>query len=259
VEIKRAVLVPFTAESMFDLIEQAEHYPEFLPWCVGSTILERSDEWVAARIDFKYLGVRFGFQTRNAKRRPASMQVGLVEGPFRRFQVEWKLTPLGTMGCKVSFEMGYEISDGLLDKVAAKGVEMVSSSMLDAFVKRAGELGAGKTTLVRGLLEALGIAGPVRSPTYTLVESYPAGARRLHHLDWYRLTGAEDLEGVGFRELLAPGNWVIVEWPERAAAVAAQADLALRLAYAGTGRRLMAGARTPAGAAVLRRWREGNA
>ena len=136
-EIKRAVLVPFTAESMFDLIEQAEHYPEFLPWCVGSTILERSDEWVAARIDFRYLGVRFGFQTRNAKRRPASMQVGLVEGPFRRFQVEWKLTPLGTMGCKVSFEMAYEISDGLLDKVAAKGVEMVSRSMLDAFVKRA--------------------------------------------------------------------------------------------------------------------------
>jgi ribosome-associated toxin RatA of RatAB toxin-antitoxin module len=136
-EIKRAVLVPFSAETMFDLIEQAEHYPEFLPWCVGSTILERSDEWVAARIDFRYLGVRFGFQTRNAKRRPASMQVGLVEGPFRRFQVEWKLVPLGTIGCKVSFEMGYEISDGLLDKVAAKGVEMVSRSMLDAFVKRA--------------------------------------------------------------------------------------------------------------------------
>jgi len=136
-EIKRAVLVPFSAEAMFDLIEQAEHYPEFLPWCVGSTILERSDEWVAARIDFRYLGVRFGFQTRNAKRRPASMQVGLVEGPFRRFQVEWKLVPLGTIGCKVSFEMGYEISDGLLDKVAAKGVEMVSRSMLDAFVKRA--------------------------------------------------------------------------------------------------------------------------
>jgi hypothetical protein len=60
-----------------------------------------------------------------------------VEGPFRRFQVEWKLVPLGTIGCKVSFEMGYEISDGLLDKVAAKGVEMVSRSMLDAFVKRA--------------------------------------------------------------------------------------------------------------------------
>jgi ribosome-associated toxin RatA of RatAB toxin-antitoxin module len=137
VEIKRAVLVPFAAEAMFDLIEQAEHYPEFLPWCVGSTILERSDEWVAARIDFRYLGVRFGFQTRNAKRRPASMQVGLVEGPFRRFQVEWKLTPLGNIGCKVSFEMGYEIADSLLDKVAAKGVEMVSRSMLDAFVKRA--------------------------------------------------------------------------------------------------------------------------
>lgn len=127
------------------------------------------------------------------------------------------------------------------------------------FITVAGELGAGKTTLVRGLLEALGIAGPVRSPTYTLIESYPAGSRRLHHLDWYRLAGPEDLEGVGFRELLAPGHWVLAEWPERAAAVAAQADLAVGLSYEGAGRRLEARALSPRGAAVLRRWTEDNA
>ena len=112
---------------------------------------------------------------------------------------------------------------------------------------------------MRGVLEALGIAGPVRSPTYTLIESYAAGARRLHHLDWYRLAGADDLEGVGFRELLAPGHWVLVEWPERAAAVAAQADLAVELRYAGAGRRLEAHAATPRGGAVLTLWSRGNA
>lgn len=167
-EIKRAVLVPFSAEAMFDLIEQAERYPEFLPWCVGSTILERSDEWVAARIDFRYLGVRFGFQTRNAKRRPASMQVGLVEGPFRRFQVEWKLTPLGTIGCKVSFEMAYEISDGLLDKVAAKGVEMVSRSMLDAFVKRAEQTLAPSTAVPPPPLAVPEVPPPATAPLLLL-------------------------------------------------------------------------------------------
>ena len=136
-ELSRSVLVPYSAESMFDLIERAEAYPEFLPWCVSAKILERSDDWVAARIDFKYLTVRFGFQTRNPKRRPEWLQVRLVEGPFKRFQADWHLTPLGDQGCRIKYDMAYEISDGLLDKVAAKAVDIVSRSMLDAFVKRA--------------------------------------------------------------------------------------------------------------------------
>jgi tRNA threonylcarbamoyladenosine biosynthesis protein TsaE len=158
-----------------------------------------------------------------------------------------------------------ELTLGLADEAATRGAGATLGAALAAadpvaiFVTVAGELGAGKTTLVRGLLAALGVAGPVRSPTYTLIESYPAGPRRLHHLDWYRLTGADDLEGLGFRELLAPGHWVLVEWPERAAAVAAQADLAVELRYAGAGRRLEAHAATPRGAAVLTLWRRGNA
>jgi CRP/FNR family cyclic AMP-dependent transcriptional regulator len=124
---------------MFDLIERAEAYPEFLPWCTTATILERSDEWVAARIQFSYLHVRFGFQTRNPKRRPEWLQVRLVEGPFRRFLADWHLTPLGTQGCKIDFDLSYEISDGILDKVAVRAVDLVSRSMLDAFVRRAEE------------------------------------------------------------------------------------------------------------------------
>jgi tRNA threonylcarbamoyladenosine biosynthesis protein TsaE len=127
------------------------------------------------------------------------------------------------------------------------------------FVTIAGELGAGKTTLVRGLIEALGVAGPVRSPTYTLIETYAAGARRVHHLDWYRLAGPDDLEGVGFRELLGAGDWLVAEWPERAAPVAAQADLAIDLVYAGAGRRLTARALTARGGLIAHRWIQGNA
>jgi ribosome-associated toxin RatA of RatAB toxin-antitoxin module/CRP-like cAMP-binding protein len=131
------VLVPYSVEDMFDLIEQAEHYPKFLPWCVGAQIFERSDEWVAAKIEFSYLQVRFGFQTRNPKRRPQWLQVRLVEGPFRHFQADWHLTPLGNQGCKVNFDLSYEISDGLLDRIAVPAVDLVSRSMMDAFVKRA--------------------------------------------------------------------------------------------------------------------------
>jgi ribosome-associated toxin RatA of RatAB toxin-antitoxin module len=136
-ELKRTVLVPYTAEGMFDLIEQAEHYPKFLPWCVAATILERSDDWVAARIEFSYLKVRFGFQTRNPKRRPEWLQVRLVEGPFRHFQADWRLRQLGHLGCKVEFDLAYEVSDGVLDRMAAKAVDVVSRSMMDAFIRRA--------------------------------------------------------------------------------------------------------------------------
>ena len=136
-ELRRSVLVPYTAEGMFDLIEHAEDYPKFLPWCVAATILERSDDWVAARIEFSYLKVRFGFQTRNPKRRPEWLQVRLVEGPFRHFQADWRLRPLGHLGCKVEFDLAYEVSDSLLDRMATKAVDVVSRSMMDAFIRRA--------------------------------------------------------------------------------------------------------------------------
>lgn len=122
---------------MFDLIERAEAYPEFLPWCVGATILERSEDWVAARLEFSYLKVRFGFRTRNPKRRPDWLQVRLVEGPFRHFEGDWRLTPLGDIGCKVEFDLSYEIAAGLLDHIALPAVDVVSRSMIDAFVRRA--------------------------------------------------------------------------------------------------------------------------
>lgn len=136
-ELSHSVLVPHAAEAMFDLIEQAEAYPLFLPWCTGATILERSDDWVAARLDFCYMKARFGFQTRNPKQRPAWLQVRLVEGPFRHFRGDWRLTPLADVGCRITFDVSYEIAAGVLDRLAAPAVEYVARTMVDAFVRRA--------------------------------------------------------------------------------------------------------------------------
>jgi tRNA threonylcarbamoyladenosine biosynthesis protein TsaE len=99
-----------------------------------------------------------------------------------------------------------------------------------------GELGAGKTTLARALLQALGYAGHVRSPTYTLVEPYELQGRRVFHLDLYRLAAAEELEYLGLRDLDPAQDLILVEWPERGQGALPAADIEVRLAYAQAGR-----------------------
>jgi tRNA threonylcarbamoyladenosine biosynthesis protein TsaE len=94
-----------------------------------------------------------------------------------------------------------------------------------------GELGAGKTTFVSGLLRAIGVNGPVRSPTYTLIEPYELQHIAVYHLDLYRLTEARDLEMLALRDLLQPGSVLLVEWAERGGGALPNADLVLGLRY----------------------------
>lgn len=97
-----------------------------------------------------------------------------------------------------------------------------------------GELGTGKTTLARGLLAALGHRGPVPSPTYTLVEPYELPRGKVYHVDLYRLGDADELPYLGWDAL--EDGLRLVEWPQRAPALRAQADVCLRLAYRGAAR-----------------------
>lgn len=101
-----------------------------------------------------------------------------------------------------------------------------------------GELGTGKTTLVRALLQALGHNGPVRSPSYTLVEPYEIDRRSMFHLDLYRLASSAELEYLGLRDLDPAQDLILVEWPERGGDELPPADLTLRLRYQGSGRHI---------------------
>lgn len=95
-----------------------------------------------------------------------------------------------------------------------------------------GELGTGKTTFVTGLLAAFGVRGPVRSPTYTLVEPYQTVHRRIYHLDLYRLVEAAELETLAVRDLFEPDAVLLVEWPERGRGVLPEPDITVSLSYA---------------------------
>lgn len=132
----------------------------------------------------------------------------------------------------------------------ALGALLAATAPETALVALQGELGAGKTTLVRGLLQGLGHTGAVTSPTYTLMEPYEAGGRRLVHFDLYRLGDPEELEMLGAREELDGGALALVEWPERGEGVLPAADLHLALDHRGAGRR----ARLVAGSEAGRQW-----
>jgi tRNA threonylcarbamoyladenosine biosynthesis protein TsaE len=122
-----------------------------------------------------------------------------------------------------------------------------------------GELGAGKTTLVRGFLRALGIAGTVRSPTFTLLESYSPGPLEIAHLDLYRLQSPQEIELLGVRELLQPGRVFLIEWPERGQGALPLADLEAELSVANPGRRIAIRALSTAGKRVLSRLTQADA
>jgi tRNA threonylcarbamoyladenosine biosynthesis protein TsaE len=133
--------------------------------------------------------------------------------------------PFTAQGAQATRVLGARLADAIL--------ATPSTADTPVLVTLAGDLGAGKTTFVGGLLAALGHDGPARSPTYTLVEPYRLRGRDLWHCDLYRLRHPDELEDLGLRDARQPGAILLVEWPEKAAGRLGPADVAVELRYAG--------------------------
>ena len=115
-----------------------------------------------------------------------------------------------------------------------------------------GGRGAGKTTFARALLKALGVDARIKSPTYSLIESYPAGELAVHHLDLYRIADPGELEWLGLADLTIGPHLIVVEWPERAGSALPTPDMVLQLSHAGAVRDAVFSAQTPRGEGWLR-------
>ncbi len=142
--------------------------------------------------------------------------------------------------------LGARLAAVLLETADADG-----DSAPDGNIHLSGRLGAGKTTVVRGLVHALGIDAPVKSPTYTMMEPYSHGAIALYHFDLYRLGDGEELQYLGVRDSFAERALRVIEWPERAEGWLPEPDLHLQLAIVGSGREARISAHTRRGEAML--------
>lgn len=135
---------------------------------------------------------------------------------------------------------------------AALAAAVLSADRRHTLINLQGPLGAGKTTLVRGFLRGCGVSGPIKSPTYTLIEPYQVGERAFYHFDLYRLEDPEALEMLGVRDYFSGDSVCLIEWPEQAGGLLPAATVEVRLALEGTGRRATLTPATEHGASLLK-------
>jgi ribosome-associated toxin RatA of RatAB toxin-antitoxin module len=139
-QIRRSVLVAASPERMFELINDVERYPEFVPGCAAAEVLERGEDSLRARLTVGSGALRTTFVTRNRLQAPHAIDMELDEGPLRSLSGKWRLTPVAAgevTGCRVDLDLTFEVQGGLLGLAMGPVIERVAGSLVDAFVARA--------------------------------------------------------------------------------------------------------------------------
>jgi len=136
----KSVLLSHSAEKIYDLVNDVESYREFLPWCGGVDILEKTDTLLDVRIHIHYMGIEQYFHTRNVNTRPTYMDMNFVDGPFEHFHGYWRFTPLQDDACKVEFELHYEFKSHSLEKIIGPVFNFITGTFFENIVKRADQI-----------------------------------------------------------------------------------------------------------------------
>ena len=141
--VEKSVLVGYSTQQMFDLVDQIEDYPQFLPWCGGTSIKIRQDSLVVATIQIDYLQLRQSFTTENTSHAPHTIQMRLHEGPFQQLDGLWRFTELNPEACKVELRLHYEFSSKLIESLVNPVFSLIAGTLVDAFVARAEKIYGG--------------------------------------------------------------------------------------------------------------------
>jgi ribosome-associated toxin RatA of RatAB toxin-antitoxin module len=138
-EVKRTALIAESPARMYELINDIERYPEFVPWCTAARVESRKEGEVVATLTIKRGPLRAEFTTRNLLEPGKRVLMQFVSGPFSVLEGLWTLTPLGDLGCRVELEMRFEFANRVAGTLFAPLFEDTAASLVDAFVKRARE------------------------------------------------------------------------------------------------------------------------
>lgn len=139
-QISRTALVPYSAEQMYQLVNDVKSYPEFLPGCVGSRVLESSATQMTAAVEVSKAGISKTFTTRNTLVNNQSILMHLVDGPFKRLMGGWKFTPLTPEACRIEFQLDFEFTSKLIELALGRVFKELAGSMVQAFTARAKEV-----------------------------------------------------------------------------------------------------------------------
>ncbi|MBI5660488.1 MAG: type II toxin-antitoxin system RatA family toxin [Nitrosomonadales bacterium] len=142
--VEKSVLVPYSAEQMFVLVDGVEDYPQFLPWCGGSSVSSVDGDTVHATVHINYHHIRQSFTTENLRQPPNYIDITLKDGPFKHLDGGWRFIPLSESACKIEFQLHYEFSHKLLEKVFGPVFHYIANNLVEAFIHRAEKVYVGK-------------------------------------------------------------------------------------------------------------------
>ncbi|WP_227370436.1 type II toxin-antitoxin system RatA family toxin [Halomonas sp. M20] len=135
--VNRSALVRHSPKAMFDLVNDFERYPEFLPGCRRTRLIERDENHLIGELTLGKAGVEQSFTTRNDLYEPERIELSLVNGPFKHMRGRWLFMPMGQEACKVSLEMNFEFSNRLLGMAFGKLFNQMAKQQVEAFTRRA--------------------------------------------------------------------------------------------------------------------------
>ncbi|MBA7848854.1 type II toxin-antitoxin system RatA family toxin [Klebsiella sp. RHBSTW-00484] len=139
-QISRTALVPFSAEQMYQLVNDVKSYPDFLPGCTGSRVLELGPTQMTAAVDVSKAGISKTFTTRNTLTSNQSILMSLVDGPFKKLIGGWTFIPLSPEACKIEFHLDFEFTNKLIEMAFGRIFKELAMNMVQAFTVRAKEV-----------------------------------------------------------------------------------------------------------------------